>query len=165
MRIFFLYLTTNAELAGYAAAVYKNADTQYYNDLLKSGYVAKAAAYYAYAKEPSRDDMKKINEGTSVSVDRPMVDAMKRALAVYRKIFTGKASSKLLNGVPLARWTYNRLKQETDKEKLLKTITHKFSVLTPQYVAVLQEARGVKGDRTRTTEIVLGELFDKILKD
>ncbi|UVQ22050.1 hypothetical protein NXX60_21105 [Bacteroides thetaiotaomicron] len=109
--------------------------------------------------------MKKINEGTSVSVDRPMVDAMKRALAVYRKIFTGKASSKLLNGVPLARWTYNRLKQETDKEKLLKTITHKFSVLTPQYVAVLQEARGVKGDRTRTTEIVLGELFDKILKD
>ena len=157
--------TTNAELAGYAAAVYKNADTQYYNDLLKSGYVAKAAAYYAYAKEPSRDDMKKINEGTSVSVDRPMVDAMKRALAVYRKIFTGKASSKLLNGVPLARWTYNRLKQETDKEKLLKTITHKFSVLTPQYVAVLQEARGVKGDRTRTTEIVLGELFDKILKD
>lgn len=157
--------TTNAELAGYAAAVYKNADTQYYNDLLKSGYVAKAAAYYAYAKEPSRDDMKKINEGTSVSVDRPMVDAMKRALAVYRKIFTGKASSKLLNGVPLARWTYNRLKQETDKEKLLKTITQKFSVLTPQYVAVLQEARGVKGDRTRTTEIVLGELFDKILKD
>lgn len=157
--------TTNAELAGYAAAVYKNADTQYYNDLLKTGYVAKAAAYYAYAKEPSRDDMKKINEGTSVSVDRPMVDAMKRALTVYRKIFTGKASSKLLNGVPLARWTYNRLKQETDKEKLLKTITQKFSVLTPQYVAVLQEARGVKGDRTRTTEIVLGELFDNILKD
>ena len=75
--------------------------------------------------------MKKINEGTSVSVDRPMVDAMKRALAVYRKIFTGKASSKLLNGVPLARWTYNRLKQETDKEKLLKIITQKFSVLTP----------------------------------
>ena len=72
--------TTNAELAGYAAAVYKNADTQYYNDLLKTGYVAKAAAYYAYAKEPSRDDMKKINEGTSVSVDRPMVDAMKRGL-------------------------------------------------------------------------------------
>ena len=33
--------TTNAELAGYAAAVYKNADTQYYNDLLKTGYVAK----------------------------------------------------------------------------------------------------------------------------
>jgi len=29
----------------------------------------------------------------------------------------------------------------------------------------LQEARGVKGDRTRTTEIVLGELFDNILKD
>ena len=120
---------------------------------------------FIYAKEPSRDDMKKINEGTSVSVDRPMVDAMKRALTVYRKIFTGKASSKLLNGVPLARWTYNRLKQETDKEKLLKIITQKFSVLTPQYVAVLQEARGVKGDRTRTTEIVLGELFDNILKD
>ena len=70
-----------------------------------------------------------------------------------------------MNGVPLARWTYNRLKQETDKEKLLKIITQKFSVLTPQYVAVLQEARGVKGDRTRTTEIVLGELFDNILKD
>ena len=97
--------------------------------------------------------------------EQPLVDAMKRALAVYRKIFTGKASSKLLNGVPLARWTYNRLKQETDKEKLLKIITQKFSVLTPQYVAVLQEARGVKGDRTRTTEIVLGELFDNILKD
>ena len=57
------------------------------------------------------------------------------------------------------------LSQETDKEKLLKIITQKFSVLTPQYVAVLQEARGVKGDRTRTTEIVLGELFDNILKD
>lgn len=154
--------TTNAELTGYAAAVHKDPYTEYYYEMLKDGYVAKAAAYYTFGKETTREDMKKINDGKSVNVNTEQVNAIRKALDVYKKVFVGKASSRLLHGVPLAKWTYSKIKSFEDKDAFVTRITQKFSGLDARQIAEMQDARGVKNDKTQTTEIVLRELFDKI---
>lgn len=154
--------TTNAELTGYAATVYKNPYTGYYHKLLKDGYVAKAAAYYTFGKEPTREDMKKINEGKSVNVNEEQVNAIRKALEVYKNVFVGNASAKLLHGVPLAKWTYNKVKSYEDKEAFVTRLDQKFNSLDAKQIAEMQDARGVKNDKTQTTEIILREFFDKI---
>lgn len=157
--------TTNAELTGYAAAVHKDPYTEYYHKLLKDGYVAKAAAYYTFGKEPTREEMKKINEGKSVNVNEEQVNAIRKALEVYKNVFVGNASAKLLHGVPLAKWTYNKVKSCGDKEAFATQIAQKFNSLDAKQIAEMQDARGVKNDKTQTTEVVLGELFDKIFNN
>lgn len=154
--------TTNAELTGYAAVVYKNPYTEYYHEMLKDGYVAKAAAYYTFGKEPTREDMKKINEGKTVSVNDEQVTAMRNALNVYKNVFVGNASAKLLHGVPLAKWTHNKVKDADNKTAFVTQITQKFNSLDAKQIAKMQDAKGVKNDKTQTTEIVLRELFDEI---
>lgn len=159
--------TTNAELTSYAAAVYKNPYTEYYNALIKEGFVAKAAAYFTFGKEPNREDMKKINSGKSVTINEKLIKGMRNALEVYKSAFSGNASAKLLHGVPLAKWTYTKIKEANDEqaiEALINKLSDRFENIKPKQMAELQDARGVVNDRTRTTEIVLRELFEKILK-
>lgn len=154
--------TTNAELTGYAAAVHKDPYTEYYHDMLKDGYVAKAAAYYTFGKEPTRDDMKKINEGKTVNVSDEQVNAMRKSLDVYKNIFVGNASAKLLYGVPLAKWTHDKVKSFDNKEVFVAQIAQKFNSLDAKQIAKMQDAKGVKNDKTQTTEIVLRGLFEEI---
>lgn len=46
---------------------------------------------------------------------------------------------------------------------MLKLICTKFENMTALQLTRIQEARGVKGDKTQTTEIVLSRIFDEIL--
>ncbi len=44
-------------------------------------------------------------------------------------------------------------------------IKDKFSKMSPEQLSQLQDAKGVKGDRTKTTEIILIGLFNEILSN
>lgn len=92
---------------------------------------------------------------------------MRNALKVYKSAFSGNASAKLLHGVPLAKWTYTKIKEANDEqaiEALINKLSDRFENIKPKQMAELQDARGVVNDRTRTTEIVLREMFEKIIK-
>lgn len=153
---------SNAQLISYAVTVYNDPSAKLYNKLQKEGFVVKAAAHYVYGKELSREDVTKINKGQAVSVDTDLVSYMQEALELYQGIFVGNASARVLKGVPLARWTCNKFRQAEDKDEVLQQISRAFSAIDPKGIAELQDARGVRGDKTMTTEIVLCTLFDKI---
>lgn len=44
-------------------------------------------------------------------------------------------------------------------------ISDKFSKMLPEQLTKLQDAKGVKGDRTKTTEIILIGIFNEILNN
>ena len=69
----------------------------------------------------------------------------------------------MLKGVPLSRWTCDTLNNAADKKAMKDKIIAKFSNMSPQLLSKLQDAKGVKGDRTKTTEIILIGIFNEIL--
>lgn len=131
--------------------------------MVGEGSVAKAVAYYLFGRELTKDDIKKACEGNDITVEQDLVDCMGMLLETYKKVFSGASSQKLLKGVPLVRWTRDTLKNATDMKALADKIKEKFLNMSPHLLGQLQDAKGVKGDRARTTEIILTEMFDKVL--
>lgn len=155
--------TKRSDLLRYADKTKQDKNTAYYNSLLKDHYIAKAAQIQAYGKELKIKDIKDISSGKAVSVDASLTDAMQQALEVYKKVLSGSPSVKILKGVPLAAWTRDKFKSVVDKNSMLQKIRTKFENMTAIQLTKLQEAKGVKGDKAQTTEIVLRRIFDEIL--
>lgn len=84
-------------------------------------------------------------------------------LETYKDVFSGTSSQKLLKGVPLARWTRDTLKNATNMEAIADKIKGNFSSMSPRMLNRLQDTKGVKGDPTMTTEIILIGIFNEIL--
>ena len=155
--------TNKSDLLRYADKTKRDSNTIYYDGLLKENFVSKAAQNYAYGRELRAKDIKDISSGKTISVDTELTDAMQQSLEVYKKVLFGSGSAKILKGVPLAAWTRDKLRTAIDKAVMLEKISGKFKNMTAMQLAQLQEARGVKGDKTQTTEIVLRRIFDEIL--
>lgn len=156
--------TTSAELMYYTACHDNNSDVIFYRQLINEGFVAKAATYYVYGKELSHENISKIGKGEKLPIDQDLVSGMRNALAVYRSVFSGSASAKVLKGVPLAQWTYKVLKNADDKPAMSKKIEEKFSRMSPQCLSQLQDAKGTRGDKTKTLEIILIGIFNRIME-
>ena len=154
--------TNRSDLLRYADKTKQDKNTAYYNSLLKEHYIAKAAQIQAYGKELKIKDIKDISSGKAVPVDASLTDAMRQALEVYKKVLSGSPSVKILKGVPLAAWTCAKLKSAKDKAAMLEKIRTKFENMTAMQLTKLQDAKGVKGDKSQTTEIVLRRIFDEI---
>lgn len=133
--------------------------------MIGEGFVAKAASYYTYGRELTREDILKISNGQPIHVEQTLVQSMQKSLEVYRTVFSGNASNKVLKGVPLARWTCRLLKGADDITTMCSKIENRFSHMTPQCLTRLQDAKGIKGDRTQTVEIILMGIFNEILKN
>ena len=155
--------TNRCDLLRYADKTKRDPNTIYYDGLLKENFVSKAAQNYAYGRELRTKDIKDISSGKTISVDTELTGAMQQSLEVYKKVLFGSGSAKILKGVPLAAWTRDKLRTAIDKAVMLEKISVKFKNMTAMQLAQLQEARGVKGDKTQTTEIVLRRIFDEIL--
>ncbi len=155
--------TKRSDLLRYADKTKQDKNTAYYNSLLKERFTAKAAQNYAYGKELKTKDIKDISSGKAVSVDASLTNAMRQALEVYKKVLSGNTSAKILKGVPLATWTRDKLKSVENRATTLEKIRTKFENMTAMQLTKLQDAKGVKGDKAQTTEIVLRRIFDKIL--
>lgn len=155
--------TQRSDLLRYADKTKQDQNTVYYDGLLKEGFVSKAAQNYAYGKELKTKDIKDISSGKTISVDTELTNAMQQSLEVYKKVLSGSVSAKILKGVPLAAWTRDKLRSATDKATMLKKICEKFENMTALQLTRLQEAKGIKGDKSQTTEIVLRKIFDEIL--
>lgn len=155
--------TKRSDLLRYADKTKQDKNTAYYNSLLKEHFIAKAAQNYAFGRELNTKDIKYISSGKAVSVDVSLTDAMQQALEVYKKVLSGNPSAKILKGVPLAAWTCKKLKQAENKTAMLEKIRIKFENMTAMQLTKLQSAKGVKGDKAQTTEIVLRRIFDEIL--
>ena len=154
--------TKRSDLLRYADKTKQDKNTAYYNSLLKEHFIAKAAQNYTYGRELNTKDIRDISSGKAVSVDASLTDAIQQALEVYKKVLSGSTSAKILKGVPLAAWTCRKLKQAENKTAILEKIRTKFENMTAIQLTKLQEAKGVKGDKSQTTEIVLGRIFDEI---
>ena len=155
--------TKRSDLLRYADKTKQDKNTAYNNNLLKERFIAKAAQNYAYGKELKIKDIKDISCGKAVSVDDSLTSAMQQALESYKKVLSGSTSAKILKGVPLAAWTRDKLKSAENKAAILEKIRTKFENMTAMQLTKLQSAKGVKGDKTQTTEIVLRKIFDEIL--
>ena len=155
--------TKRSDLLRYADKTKQDKNTAYYNSLLKEHFIAKGAQNYAYGKELKTKDIKDISCGKAVSVDESLASAMQQALESYKKVLSGSTSAKILKGVPLAAWTRDKLKSAENKTAMLEKIRTKFENMTAMQLTKLQSAKGVKGDKTQTTEIVLRKIFDEIL--
>lgn len=157
--------TSRSELLSYSSC--RNADStlnNYYR-MIGDGYVAKSSSYYNWGRELTKDDIKKASEGQDIIVEQDLVDGMGRLLETYKKVFSGNASVKVLKGVPLARWSCDTLKKANDRKAMADKISEKFSNMKPQQLTRLQDAKGIKGDRTNTTEIILTGIFNEILNN
>lgn len=157
--------TTGTELLNYSSCHNTSTGTALYHQLIGEGFVAKAASQYIFGRELTREDILKISNGHPIHVEQPLVQGMQKSLEVYRTVFSGSASNKVLKGVPLARWTCRLLKEADDITAMCGKIENKFSHMTPQFLTRLQDAKGIKGDRTQTVEIILIGIFNEILKD
>lgn len=155
--------TTRSELLHYTS--YRNAGGIFnsYYVLQNDGFVAKAASLYIFGRELTKDDIKRASEGNDITVEQNLVDCMGMLLETYKDVFSGTSSQKLLKGVPLARWSRDTLKNATDIKVMADKIKEKFSNMSPLLLSRLQDAKGVRGDRARTTEIILTSLFDEVL--
>lgn len=155
--------TTRSELLKYTSCHKSNSILTEYYKMVGEGSVAKAVAYYLFGRELTKDDIKKACEGNDITVEQDLVDCMGMLLETYKDVFSATSSQKLLRGVPLARWTRDTLKNATDMKAMADKIKEKFSNMSPQLLGRLQDAKGVRGDRARTTEIILTEIFYEIL--
>lgn len=155
--------TKRSDLLRYADKTKQDKNTAYYYSLLKEHYIAKAAQNYAFGRELNTKDIKNISSGKAAPVDASLTDAMQQALEVYKKVLSGSTSAKILKGVPLAAWTRDKFKSVVDKNSMLQKIRTKFENMTAMQLTKLQDAKGVKGDKAQTTEIVLRRIFDEIL--
>lgn len=157
--------TRSSELAKYSSAMHKNNQIIEYTKLLDKKYIAKAAQYWNFGKEQSREDMKKVNGGETVPVDEELIKQLASIRDVFEKTLNGSYSAKVLHGVPLAKWVISKLKNsEVDRDETMKRIIEKFSNITGNQLTELQEAKGEVGNKQRTTEIVVHEILDKIFK-
>lgn len=155
--------TTRSELLKYTSCRNTGSILKSYYALQTGGFVAKAASYYSIGRELTKSDIKKASEGQDINVDQEVVDCMRELLETYKSVFSGAASQKILKGVPLAVWSCDTLKNTADKKAMADKIKDKFSKMSPEQLSQLQDAKGVKGDRTKTTEIILIGIFNEIL--
>ena len=155
--------TTRSELLQYTSCRNTGSILKSYYALQNDGFVAKAASYYIIGRELTKSDIKKASEGLDINVDQEVVDCMRDLLETYKSVFSAAASQKVLKGVSLSRWTCDTLNNAADKKAMKDKIIAKFSNMSPQLLSKLQDAKGVKGDRTKTTEIILIGIFNEIL--
>lgn len=155
--------TTRSELLRYAS--YRNAGSilNSYYAMQTDGFVAKAASLYTFGRELTKDDIKNASAGKDINVDNDLVDSMGELLDTYINVFSGDASQKVLKGVAIARWTRDTLKNAKDMKTMADKIKNKFAKMLPEQLSKLQDAKGVKGDRTKTKEIILIGIFNEIL--
>lgn len=157
--------TTKSELLSYSLCRNKESNITNYYTMMEEGFVAKSSSYYNFGRELTKEDVKKASKGQDISVEQELVDCMDMLLKTYRKVFSGNASVKILKGVPLARWSCETLKKADDMKAMADKISDKFSKMLPEQLTKLQDAKGVKGDRTKTTEIILIGIFNEILNN
>ena len=157
--------TTRSELFQYTSCRNTGSILKSYYALQNDRFVAKAASYYSIGRELTKSDIKKASEGQDINVDQEVVDCMRDLLETYKGVFSGAASQKILKGVPLAVWSCDTLKNTADKKAMADKIKDKFSKMSPQQLSKLQDAKGVKGDRTKTTEVILIGFFNEILNN
>lgn len=157
--------TTKSELLSYSLCRNKGSNLNNYYTMMGEGFVAKSSSYYNFGRELTKEDVKKASKGQDISVEQELVDCMDMLLKTYRKVFSGNASVKILKGVPLARWSCETLKKADDMKAMADKISDKFSKMLPEQLTKLQDAKGVKGDRTKTTEIILIGIFNEILNN
>lgn len=155
--------TTKSELLSYSLCRNKGSNLNNYYTMMGEGFVAKSSSYYNFGRELTKEDVKKASKGQDITVEQELVDSMALLLKTYRKVFSGNASVKILKGVPLARWSCETLKKADDMKAMADKISDKFSKMLPEQLTKLQDAKGVKGDRTKTTEIILIGIFNEIL--
>lgn len=155
--------TTITELLCYSSCRNKGSKINNYYAMIGEGFVAKAAAYYTFGREITKEDIQKASDGQDINVAQNLVDCMGILLQTYRGVFSGKSSLKILKGVPLARWSYDTLKNNTNPKDMAMKISDTFKSMAPEQLSSLQDAKGVKGDRTQTLEIVLIRKFNEIL--
>ena len=155
--------TTKSELLSYSLCRNKGSNLNNYYTMMGEGFVAKSSSYYNFGRELTKEDVKKASKGQDITVEQELVDSMALLLKTYRKVFFGNASVKILKGVPLARWSCETLKKADDMKAMADKISDKFSKMLPEQLTKLQDAKGVKGDRTKTTEIILIGIFNEIL--
>lgn len=155
--------TTKSELLSYSLCRNKGSNLNNYYTMMEEGFVAKSSSYYNFGRELTKEDVKKASKGQDITVEQELVDSMALLLKTYRKVFFGNASVKILKGVPLARWSCETLKKADDMKAMADKISDKFSKMLPEQLTKLQDAKGVKGDRTKTTEIILIGIFNEIL--
>lgn len=157
--------TTKSELLSYSLCRNKGSNLNNYYTMMGEGFVAKSSSYYNFGRELTKEDVKKASKGQDITVEQELVDSMALLLKTYRKVFSGNASVKILKGVPLARWSCETLKKADDMKAMADKISDKFSKMSPEHLTKLQDAKGVKGDRTKTTEIILIGIFNEILNN
>lgn len=157
--------TTKSELLSYSLCRNKGSNLNNYYTMMGEGFVAKSSSYYNFGRELTKEDVKKASKGQDITVEQELVDSMALLLKTYRKVFFGNASVKILKGVPLARWSCETLKKADDMKAMADKISDKFSKMLPEQLTKLQDAKGVKGDRTKTTEIILIGIFNEILNN
>lgn len=157
--------TTRSELLHYTSCRNAGGIFNSYYALQNDGFVAKAASLYIFGRELTKDDIKKASNGEAISVDQGLVDSMGNLLHNFKEVFKSKHSQKVLKGVPLARWTCHKLKNATDMKAMAEKINDSFSKMPSPLLGRLQDAKGVRGDRARTTEIILTEIFDEVLNN
>lgn len=157
--------TTRSELLRYASCRNAGSILNSYYAMQTDGFVAKAASLYTFGRELTKDDIKNASAGKDINVDNDLVDSMRELLETYKSVFSGDASQKVLKGVAIVRWTRDTLKNAKDMKTMADKIKDKFSNMSPEQLSQLQDAKGVKGDRTKTTEIILIALFNKILNN
>lgn len=157
--------TTKSELLSYSLCRNKGSNLNNYYTMMGEGFVAKSSSYYNFGRELTKEDVKKASKGQDITVEQELVDSMALLLKTYRKMFFGNASVKILKGVPLARWSCETLKKADDMKAMADKISDKFSKMSPEHLTKLQDAKGVKGDRTKTTEIILIGIFNEILNN
>lgn len=155
--------TTKSELLSYSLCRNKGLNITNYYTMMGEGFVAKSSSYYNFGRELTKEDVKKASKGQDITVEQELVDCMDTLLKTYSKVFSGNASVKILKGVPLARWSCETLKKADDMKAMADKISDKFSKMSPEHLTKLQDAKGVKGDRTKTTEIILIGIFNEIL--
>lgn len=157
--------TTKSELLSYSLCRNKGSNLNNYYTMMGEGFVAKSSSYYNFGRELTKEDVKKASKGQDITVEQELVDCMDTLLKTYSKVFSGNASVKILKGVPLARWSCETLKKADDMKAMADKISDKFSKMSPEHLTKLQDAKGVKGDRTKTTEIILIGIFNEILNN
>lgn len=155
--------TTKSDLIRYASCHKSNPVLTEHYTMVGKGFVAKSSELYNFGRELSKTDINKANKGEKITVEQNLVGYMRELLETYKSVFSATASQKVLKGVPLARWTRDTLKNTADKKAMADKIKDKFSKMSPEQLSQLQDAKGVKGDRTKTTEIILIGIFNEIL--
>ncbi len=155
--------TTKSDLIRYASCHKSNPVLTEHYTMVGKGFVAKSSELYNFGRELSKTDINKANKGEKITVEQNLVGYMRELLETYKSVFSATASQKVLKGVPLARWTRDTLKNAADKKAMADKIKDKFSKMSPEQLSQLQDAKGVKGDRTKTTEIILIGIFNEIL--